>query len=69
MLSCLILLIQLWTTKIDIILLLSSMILQKGDNLPKFLSQDNKIFVSILIILVFSKSGVQYMWQRKISVM
>ena len=69
MLSCLILLIQLWTTKIDIILLLSSMILQKGDNLPKFLSQHNKIFVSILIILVFSKSGVQYMWQRKISVM
>ena len=32
---------------------------EKVDNLQKFCSQHNKIFVDILIILVFSKSDIQ----------
>ena len=37
------------------------------DNLQKFRSRRNEIFLDILIILVFSKSGIQYMWQGEIS--
>ena len=39
------------------------------DNLQKFHSQRNKFFVGIFIIQVFSKSGIQYMWQGEIIVM
>ena len=35
--------------------------------MKKFCSQRNKIFVGILIILAFSKSGIQYMCQEEIS--
>ena len=38
------------------------------DNLQKFRSQREKFYVDILIILVFSKSGIQYMCQGEISV-
>ena len=38
------------------------------DNLQKFRSQRNKIFVGILFFLFFSKSGFQYLWQGEISV-
>ena len=37
------------------------------DNLKKFWSWHSKIFVGILIFLVFSKSGIQYLWQEEIS--
>ena len=37
------------------------------DNLRKFRSQCSKIFVGILIFLVFSKLGIQYLWQGEIS--
>ena len=51
--ACLSLLIQLWATKIDIVLFLSSLILRKVDNLHKFRSRRSKIFVGVLIILLF----------------
>ena len=38
------------------------------DNLKKFWSWRSKIFVGILIFLVFSKSGIQCLWQGEISV-
>ena len=38
------------------------------DNLKKFSSLCSNVFVGILIILVFSKSGIQCMWQVEISV-
>ena len=66
--ACSILLIQLWATKIDIVLFLSDLMLRKVDDLQKFCRGLNKIFVGILIFLVFSKSGIQYLWQGKISV-
>ena len=37
------------------------------DNLKKFWSWRSKIFVGILIFLVFSKSGIQCLWQGEIS--
>ena len=40
---------------------------EKVDNLHKFRSRCNKIFVGILIFLVFSKSGIQCLWQGEIS--
>ena len=40
--ACLILLIQLWGTKIDIVLFLSSLMLRKLDSLQKFRSLRNK---------------------------
>ena len=40
---------------------------EKVDNLQKFCSRRNKPFAGILILLVFSKSGIQYLRQRKIS--
>ena len=48
----LILLIQQWDTKIDVVLFLSSLMLRKVDNLQKFRSLRNKILVFILIFLV-----------------
>ena len=54
----LILLIQLWGTKTDIVLFLSSLMLRKVDSLLKFGSLRNKIFVCILILLVYSKSDI-----------
>ena len=48
----LILLIQQWDTKIDVVLFLSSLMLRKVDNLQKFCSLRNKILVFILIFLV-----------------
>ena len=54
----LILLIQLWGTRTDIVLFLSSLMLRKVDSLQKFRSLRNKIFVCILILLVYSKSGI-----------
>ena len=36
-------------------------------NLQKFRNRRNKTFVDILIFLVFSKSGLQYLWQGEIS--
>ena len=38
------------------------------DNLQKFRSRRNEIFVGILFFLVFSKSDIQYLWQGEISV-
>ena len=38
------------------------------DNLEKFRSRRNKIFVGILIFPVFSELGIQYLWQGEISV-
>ena len=40
---------------------------EKVDNLQKFCSRHNNIFAGILIFLVFSKSGIQYLWQGEIS--
>ena len=40
---------------------------RKVDNLQKFCSGHNKIFAGILIVLVFSKSDIQYLWHGKIS--
>ena len=40
---------------------------EKGDNLQKFCSWRNKIIAGVLIFLVFSKSGIQYLLQEKIS--
>ena len=37
-------------------------------NLQKVRNQRSKIFVGILIFLVFSKSRIQYLWQGEISV-
>ena len=64
---CLILLLL--GTKTDIVLFLSNLMLGKVDRLQKFCSLRNKIFVRILIFLVFfSKSGIQYLWQGEISI-
>ena len=64
---CLILLLL--GTKTDIVLFLSNLMLGKVDRLQKFCSLRNKIFVRILIFLVFfSKSGIQYLWQKEISI-
>ena len=41
---------------------------QKVDNLQKFRARCNKNFMDILIFLVFSESGIQYLWQRDINV-
>ena len=41
---------------------------EKVDNLQKFRSRRNKVFVGILIFLVFSELGIQYLWQGEISV-
>ena len=38
------------------------------NNLHKFRSRRNDNFVAILIFLLFSKSGIQCLWQGKISV-
>ena len=38
------------------------------DNFQKFRSSRIKNFVGILIFLVFSESGIQYLWQGEISV-
>ena len=65
--ACLILLIQLWGTKIDIALFLSSLMLRKVDSLQKLRSRRDKMFVCILIFLVFSKSGIQYLWQGELT--
>ena len=46
-------LIQLWGTKIDIALFLSSLIVRKVDSLEKSFSLRNKIFVFVLIFLAF----------------
>ena len=51
--ACLMLLIQLWGTKIDVVLFLSSLILRKVDSLQKCFSLHNKIFAFILIFLAF----------------
>ena len=37
------------------------------DNLEKFRSRRNNVFVGILIFLAF-KSGIQFLWQGEISV-
>ena len=42
--------------------------LRKVDNLQKFRSRRNKIFVCILIFLAFSKSDIQNLWQGEISI-
>ena len=47
------LLIQLWDTKSDVDLFLSSLILKKVDSLQKCLNLRNKIFVFILKFLAF----------------
>ena len=41
--------------------------LRKVDNLQKFRSGRNKIFVCMLIFPVFSKFGIQYLWQGEIN--
>ena len=41
---------------------------EKVDNLLKFRSRRNKIFVGLLFFLDFSESGIQYLWQGEISV-
>ena len=65
--ACLILLIQLWGTKIDV-LFLSSLILRKVDSLQKFcIACVTKLFVRILVFLGFSKSSIQYLWEGEIS--
>ena len=66
--ACLILLIQLRATKIDIVWFLQSLILRKSGQFAEIYSRRNKIFVGMLIILVFSKPGIQNMWEREISV-
>ena len=38
------------------------------DNLQKFRSRSNKVFVGILIFLAFSELGIEYLWQGEISV-
>ena len=42
--------------------------LRKVDSLQKFRSRRDKMLVCILIFLVFSKSGIQYLWQGEISI-
>ena len=64
--ACLILQIQLWTTKINVFFY-QIWPPEKVDNFQKFCSRHNKIFPDILIFLVFSKSGIQYLWQGEIS--
>ena len=64
--ACLILLIQLWATKIDIALFLSSLMSRKSSK--NFVAGVAKFFMGILIFLVFSKSGIHYLWQGEISV-
>ena len=36
--------------------------------MQKFRSRRNKNYVSMLIFLVFSESGIQYLWQGEINV-
>ena len=50
--ACLMLLIQLWGTKIDV-LFLSRLMLKKVDRLQKSCCLHNKIFAFILIFLAF----------------
>ena len=64
--ACLILQIQLWATKINVFFY-QMWPAEKVDNFQKFCSRHNKIFSDILIFLVFSKSGIQYLWQGEIS--
>ena len=60
----LILLIQLWA----VFYFFQVSCWEKAGNLQKFRSRCSKIFVGILIFLVFLRSGVQYLWQWKTSV-
>ena len=55
-----------WATKIDIFFY-QIWCPEKVDNLQKFCCWRNKIFAGILIFLVFSNSGIEYLWQREIS--
>ena len=64
--ACLIFRIQLWATEINIFFY-QIWCPEKVDNLQKFYSWRNKIFASMLIFIVFSKSGIQYLWQGEIS--
>ena len=48
--------------------LCKSLILRKSGQFAEIYSRRNKIFVGMLIILVFSKPGIQNMWEREISV-
>ena len=64
----LILLVQLWTTKTDIVLFYQVCCWEKVDNLQKFRRRSSKMFVDILIFLVFSKSSIHYLREWKISV-
>ena len=64
--ACLILLIRLWATKINIVFY-QVWFWEKVDNLQKFPNRRNKTFVGILIFLVFSESDIQYLWQGEIS--
>ena len=58
---------SLWATKLDIVYFYQVWCWEKVDNLQKFCSRHNNIFVGILIFLVLSKSGIQYLWQGEIS--
>ena len=51
---------QLWAKKIDIVFY-QVWFWEKVDNLQKFRSRRNKMFVGILIFLVFSESDIQYL--------
>ena len=61
---CLNLLIQLWGINVDIVLFLSILMSRKVDNLQKYFRQRNKIFCVDINISSFSKSEIQYFWQR-----
>ena len=62
-------LINCWLRKLILFYFYQVWCWEKVDNLQKFCSRSNKIFVGTLIFLVFfSKSGIQYFWQGKISV-
>ena len=61
---CLNLLIQLWGINVDIVLFLSILMSRKVDNLQKFCRQRSKIFCVDINISSFSKSEIQYFWQR-----
>ena len=42
--------------------------LRKSDNMQRFRSRRNKIFLGIFIFRAFSKSDIQYLWQGEVSV-
>ena len=56
--ACLILLIQLRNTKIDIALFSSNLIVRNVNNLQKFRSRRKKIFVCNIMFLVLSEPGI-----------